>query len=106
VFFFFLFSLFFFRNDMPGVFDVARTNGAERRIPSAIFFISFFRPEPVEQEYQSALAEAAAKMLRAGVVGTAGGADTGWRDSRCHTRGEINAGKQRSLAGREESSRW
>lgn len=60
----------------------------------------------MEQEYQSALAEAAAKMLRAGVVGAAGGADTGWWESRCYTRGKIDAGEQRSFTGREESSGW
>lgn len=60
----------------------------------------------MEQEHQSALAEAATKMLCAGVIGAAGGADTGWRESRCHTRGEVDTGQQRSLAGREESSGW
>jgi len=60
----------------------------------------------VEQEHQSALAEVAAKMLRAGVVGTAGSADTGWRESRSYTHGEIDTGQQRSFAGREESSGW
>jgi len=58
----------------------------------------------VEQEHQPALAEAAAKMLRAGVVGAAGGADTGWWKSRGHTRGQVDAGQQGSLARRQESS--
>lgn len=58
----------------------------------------------MEQEHQPALAEAATKMLRPGVVGAAGGADTGWRESRRHTRGEIDAGQPGSLARRQEPS--
>jgi len=71
---------------------------------SEYFFCLFFRFEPVEQKHKSALAETAAKMLRAGVVGAAGSADTGWWESRYYTRSEINADQQRSLAGCEKSS--
>lgn len=58
----------------------------------------------MEQEHQSALAEAAKTMLRSGIVGTAGSADTGWYESRCYTSGEIDTGQQGSLAGGEESA--
>lgn len=72
----------------------------------SVFVSRFFRLKPVEQEHQSALAEAAAKMLHSGVFGAAGGADTRWWKSWCHTRGAVDTGQQRSLAGRKESSGW
>lgn len=73
-----------------------------------VFVYRFFfsRLKPVEQEHKSALAEAAAKMLRPGVIGAAGGADTRWWDSWCYTRGAVDTGQQRGLAGRKKSSGW
>jgi len=72
----------------------------------SVFVSLFFRFKPVEQEHQSALAEAAAKMFRPGVIGAAGGADTRWWKSWCYTRGTVNTSQPRGFASCEESSGW